>query len=226
MRPFVYLAMVLTWGLAFRAATCRADTEFADGQPWGFELALGWGSAPDSDYTATLETFGFERDEAGTFDGFRVSLGVERRIVRHFSVLLQANNLESRRYERDPGFGSDETFLWNTWALGVHGRAWLDNKTGRLRGYAQLGFGPIVSVTRLNTRLNADDTDLTEFRDTQWYFHVTGLLGIEGMVAKHVGMFVYGGYVYARTPVNRLDERNRGGGGLVLAGLSGRFGRK
>ncbi|MEM9728546.1 MAG: hypothetical protein AAF997_08170 [Myxococcota bacterium] len=225
MRLYTRLLVVMAVGLVSPAATSHADDGFAEGQPWGLEVGLGWGRAPNSAYTRTLETFGFERQTAFTFDGFRVSVGVERKIVPHFSLLLQANNLDSRRYERDSGLGPDESFVWNTWAIGVHGRAWLTNQTERFRGYAQLGFGPTVSVTRFNTRLDASDTDFTQFRDSQWYFHVTGLLGIEGMLGKHIGMFLNGGYVYARAPRNQLDERNRGGGGLVLAGLSARFGR-
>lgn len=226
MRLVVLFAATMIFGLAIAPTTSRADTEFAHGQPWGLEIALGWGRAPNSQYTATLGDFGFERDDVLTFDGFRVSLAIERKMARNFSLLLQANNLESRRYERDSGLGPDDTFVWNTWALGVHGRAWLNNNTGRFRGYAQVGVGPTIAITRLNTRLSASDTDFTEFRELQCYFHMSGLLGFEGMLGKHVGMFMYGGYVYARTPKNVLDERARGGGGLLLAGFSGRYGKK
>jgi hypothetical protein len=213
------------FGLVSSATVCHADAGFADGQPWGLEVGFGWGRTPSSGYTETLEEFGFEKNLAVVRPGFRVSLAVERRIVRHFSLLLQANSLDRQEYEI-PGPDPDETFRWTTWALGIHGRASLGSRNGKVRGYAQFGVGPTVSVTRFRTRLDPVDPEQAEFDDAQWYYHLTGLLGFEGMLAKHFGMFVNGGYVYARTPVNELDQRNRGGGGLVLAGLSGRFGRK
>lgn len=204
-----------------------ADPGFADGQPWGIELGLGWGHTPGSPYRRTLEDFGFEKREELRFrHGFRASVAVERRLTRYLSLLLQANSLDRHEFEREAGLGEDDVFRWKTWALGVHARAWLPVDHERFRAYVQAGIGPTISVTRLRTRLNAADEEQTEFRQSQWFYHVTGLLGVEGMLGTHVGAFVNGGYAYARTPENRLGQRNRGGGGLILAGLSGRFGKK
>ena len=44
------------------------------------------------------------------------------------------------------------------------------------------------------------------------------------MAADHVGFFVYGGY-FAPSLENLLGDRHQGGGGVLMAGLSGRFKR-
>ena len=92
-----------------------------------------------------------------------------------------------------------------------------------MRVYLQAGIGPTVSVTRLRTRTDQSGVQ-TEFKQTQWFYYVAGLAGFEGLISKHVGLYLQGGYIYAPTPKNRLDERHESGGPIALAGLSIRFG--
>lgn len=198
-----------------------ASADFADGQPWGLEFGFGWGRTRTSQYIRTLEDFGYGRDAR---TGFRASFALSRRVVRYFELLFQFNTLDDQSFRRSAGIGEDDTFKFSTLAFGVHGRAWFPTQNDNFRAYLQFGVGPSVAVTRLRTRLS-QDAERTEFRDAQWFYSLTSLIGIEGMVSEHIGLFLNGGYVYAPVPENRFGERHNGGGGLVIVGLTARFGR-
>ncbi|MEM7433641.1 MAG: hypothetical protein AAF436_00720 [Myxococcota bacterium] len=199
--------------------TARAD--FAEGQPWGLEFGFGWGRTRSSDYIRTLEDFGYTRDSR---TGFRAVVAASRRVCRYFEILFQFNTLDDQNFARSAGIGVDDSFKFSTLAFGIHGRAWFPTPNDRFRAYAQLGVGSSVAITRLRTRLS-QDAPRTEFRDAQWSYNITSLLGIEGMVSKHVGLFLNGGYVFAPVPKNLFGQRHQSGGGLVLVGISAHFGR-
>ena len=195
--------------------------QFADGQPWGIEIGLGWGRTRSSRYTQTLEDFGWGRDSRTSF---RFAFATSRVVVRYFEVLFQFNTLDDQSFQRSSGIGVDDSFKYSVLTFGLHGRTWFPIPHDRFRMYVQFGVGPGVAITRLRTRLR-QDADRTEFRDTQWSYALTSLLGIEGMPSKHVGFFLNGGYVYTPVPENRFGQTHDGGGGLVIAGLSTHFGK-
>ena len=198
-----------------------ASADFAGGQPWGLEFGLGWGRTRSSEYIQTLEDFGYTRDSR---TGFRASFALSRRVARYLELLFQLNTLDQQSFERSAGIGENDTFKFSTLTFGIHGRTWFPTRNERFRAYLQFGVGPSVAVTRLRTRLEAE-AKRTEFREAQWFYSLTSLLGIEGMPSKHVGLFLHGGYVYAPVPENRFGERHNSGGGLVIVGLTARFGR-
>lgn len=209
------LALVVSGGSA------RADGRtFVEGQRFGLELGIGGGWPVDrTDYTRTLETFGFERWSASRF---RFSAAFEGIVVPYFSLLLQTNLLDKQEWNRDSGIGPDDHFNWNTWTLGIHARAFLP-LSAWFRVYAQLGAGPAWTSTRLYVRTTTS-RDQTRYREVDVGYHVAGLAGFE-LTSTHVGFFTQGGYFYAPLPRNRLEDRHQSGGGVLLIGLSAHFGR-
>lgn len=202
-------------------SSARADGRpFVDGQRFGLELAVGGGWSVDgTDYTRTLETFGFERWRASRF---RFSAAFEGIVLPYFSLLLQTNLLDRQEWNRDSGRGPDDHFNWNTWTLGVHARAFLPLAES-FRVYAQFGIGPAFTATRLYVRTTTSN-DQTRYREVGVGYHLAGLLGFE-VTSTHVGFFLQGGYFHAPSPKNRLGDRHQSGGGVLLVGLSTHFGR-
>ena len=137
--------MALLLGGVFSPGTAEAREPFAEGQTWGLEIGLGVGWVEESSaYTRTLETFGFE-DRYGCCWGpaprFRFSGAVETIVLPYFSVLLQTNLLDRRKWYRDSGIGDDDVFTWSSWTLDAHARAFLPVRKW-FRVYAQFGVGP------------------------------------------------------------------------------------
>ncbi len=215
------IALLALIGSMFPAAPAAADDEFADGQTWGFEISFGAGWAPETEYTRRLEDFGYSPARGGHY---RMSFAVEKVLLPYFSVLLQTNLLDNRIWYRPSGIGPDDRFTWNSWALDAHARAFLPAANGRFRAYAQFGIGPTLTGSRLYTRTSTEPTQ-TEHKEFKVSYNLAGLLGFEGMAADHVGFFVYGGYFFAPSLENLLGDRHQGGGGVLMAGLSGRFKR-
>ncbi len=227
MRPRFAIAVGLIALSMMAAAPVAADPAFADGQTWSIEVGLGGGWQPDSTaYTRTLRNFGFERRYGPTH--FRFSGAIEKIVLPYFSVLLQTNFLERQRWSRDSGIGPSDGFNWSTWALGVHARAFLPVKN-KLRVYAQFGVGPTFAGTRLYVR-GGDGTESTptqeRYKQIEVGYSIAGLGGVEVIPRKHGGFYVQGGYFYAPAPKNNFGDRHQAGGGLLLGGLSGHFGRK
>ena len=123
----------------------EAKEPFAEGQAWGLEIGLGVGWVEESSaYTRTLETFGFEDTYGCCWDPaprFRFSGAIERIVLPYFSVLLQTNLLDRRKWYRDSGIGDDDVFTWSSWTLDAHARAFLPVRKW-FRVYAQFGVGP------------------------------------------------------------------------------------
>ncbi len=203
------------------AAPAQADREFADGQRFGFELGFGGGFATSSPFTRRLESFGYSREEMFSF---RFDFSFEAIVLPYLSVLLRFDVLDGQTWRRPSGIGPDDEFKWQNYAVGAHLRAFLPTRRGRGRGYIQVGIGPSFNATRLGTRVT-ETGDPSVFRELRVSYQVAGLLGVEGLVADHVGLFVQGGYFYTPVPENRFGDRHRGGGGLLLAGLTVHFGR-
>lgn len=222
-RLFAALLFVALLSGASRAA---ADPAFADGQTWGFEIGLGGGWQPESTpYTRTLETFGFRRDFEPT--RFRFSAAVEKILIPHLSILLQTNFLGRQEWSRDSGIGPRDDFSWTSWTLDVHLRGYIPVKN-RFRAYLQFGVGPTFSGTRLYVRGISDasgEPRQDRYREVEFGYNVAGLGGVEVIMRKRIGLYVQGGYFYAPSPENRFGDRHQSGGGVLLAGLSGHFGR-
>ena len=204
------------------AAPALADDDFADGQSWGLELGFGGSWTPDTAYTQTLETFGYSRDRRSRY---RMSFAVEKILFRYFSLLLQTNLLDQQEWSRPSGIGPDDRFVWDSWTLDVHARAFMPTSSGRFRGYIQFGIGPTFTPSRLYARTSAEPTQ-AKYREVKVSYNLMGLAGGEVMMADHVGFFFQGGYVFAPSLENRLGDRHQSGGGLFTLGLSGRFGRR
>jgi hypothetical protein len=216
------LAMALALTCLLGAAPVLADDDFADGQSWGLEFGFGGGWTADTAYTRTLENFGYVRDRHSRY---RMSLAVEKTLFRYFSVLLQTNLLDHQQWTRSSGIGPDDRFEWNTWTLDVHARAFMPTPGGRFRGYVQFGIGPAFTPSRLYTRTSAAPTQ-SKYKELKVSYNLMGLVGGEVMMGEHVGFLFQGGYVFAPSLENRLGDRHQSGGGLLIAGLSGRFGRR
>jgi hypothetical protein len=230
-----FVAALLLGGL-FTPGAAEADEPFVDGQTWGLEVGFGGGwPVRNTAYTRTLETFGFGdsypfvsadvyswRSGYRRTSRFRFSASFEKIVLPYFSVLLQTNLLDRRKWYRDSGIGPDDVFEWKSWALDAHARAFLP--VGEwFRAYVQLGVGPTFTGSRLSVRTNAS-SEQTTYREVDVGYNVTGLGGLE-VTSKHVGLFVQGGYVHAPSPTNRFGDRHQSGGGLLMAGLSAHFGR-
>jgi len=210
----------------FFPGTAEAKEPFAEGQTWGLEIGLGVGWVEESSaYTRTLETFGFEDRYGCCWDParrFRFSGAVERIVLPYFSVLLQTNLLDRRKWYRDSGIGDDDVFTWSAWTLDAHARAFLPVRKW-FRVYAQFGVGPTFTGSRLYVR-TSPDSEQTKYRQVDVGYNVAGLGGAE-LTSKHVGFYVQGGYIYAPSPKNRLGDAHQSGGGILLFGLSAHFGR-
>lgn len=216
--PSLSLALLCLLG----ASPALADEDFADGQSWGLEFGFGGGWTADTDYTRTLENFGYSRDRRSRY---RMSFAVEKILFRYFSVLLQTGLLDHQEWERSSGIGPDDTFTWESWTLDVHARAFMPTPGGKFRGYIQFGIGPTFTPSRLRTRTGPEPTQV-EYKELKVSYNVTSLLGGEVMMADHVGFFFQGGYVFAPSLENLLGDRHQSGGGIILVGLSARFGRR
>jgi len=214
-------AMPLGLACFLFATPARADPSFADDQTWGFEIGFGGGWAPDTDYTGRLDAFGYSPDRGSHY---RMSFAVEKILLPYFSLLLQTNLLDHQTWYRPSGLGDDDRFDWNSWSLDVHARAFLPTRNGRFRGYVQFGVGPTFTGSHLYTQTSADSGQVRH-RELKVSYNVAGLLGIEGMVAKHFGFFLQGGYFFAPSLENLLGDRHQSGGGLLIAGFTGRFKR-
>jgi|GEM_PF-3167977 len=213
---FVLLAMLVP------AAVAADDDSFADGQRWGLEVGFGGGRIADTAYTRRLETFGYSRTSPSHY---RMSMAVEKILFPYFSVLLQTNLLDGQEWTRPSGIGPDDRFTWDTWTLDVHARAFLPTSGGRFRGYVQFGIGPAFTPSRLYARTSREPTQ-TKYKEFKLSYNLMGLAGGEVMMADHVGLFFQGGYAYAPSLRNRLGDRHKSSGGLLILGLSGRFGRR
>ncbi len=219
LRTSLVLASLLVV-LASRGSALADDRPFVDGQRFGLELGIGGGwPVEGTDYTRTLETFGFERWSASPF---RFSAAFEGIVVPYFSLLLQTNLLDKREWNRDSGIGPDDHFNWNTWTLDLHARAFFP-VTEWFRVYVQFGVGPAFTSSRLYVRTTTN-RDQDKYREIHVGYNVAGLAGLE-LTSTHVGFFMQGGYFYAPTPKNLLGLRHQSGGGLLLVGLSAHFGR-
>lgn len=220
MRSLLMLAVLLAVWVG--GARAEAQTRFARGQTLGLEIGLGGGWPVDNtDYTRTLETFGFTRNFDAT--RFRFSAAAEVVLVRYFSVLLQTNSLGRQEWYRDSGIGPRDHFQWKTWTLDVHLRAFYPIREWA-RVYVQFGVGPTFSPTKLDVRAQTP-REQTRFKELEVGYNLAGLGGFELLPAKHFGFFAQGGYIHAPFPKNELGDRHQSGGGLVLVGLSFRFGR-
>ena len=219
LRQLLVLPLALACQLV--ATTAVADEGFAGGQTWGLELGFGGGWAPDTAYTRRLQTFGYKPSDGGHY---RMAFAVEKVLFRYFSLLLQTNLLDNQQWERPSGIGVNDRFVWSSWALDVHARAFLPIPGGRFRGYVQFGLGPTFTPSRLYTR-TAEGPDQTEYKEHKVSYNLSGLLGAEVMVAKHFGFYLQGGYVFAPTLQNLLGDQLQGGGGLLIGGLTSHFGR-
>jgi hypothetical protein len=197
------------------------DVEFADGQTWGFEIGLGGGWGGQSAYTRRLGGFGYERVDTRYF---RFSAAIEKIVLPYLSVLLQTNLLDGEGWERDSGIGPDDRFTWTNWTLDAHLRAFIPFKR-LFRAYIQVGVGPTFVSSRLHPRNNQEDSQDT-YRELKVSYNVAGLAGFEVLPGDHIGLYLQGGYFYTPAPENLLGDRHSGGGGLILAGLSGHFGRR
>lgn len=193
---------------------------FADGQTWGFEIGFGGGWSSESAYTRRLEDFGYDHVDTRRF---RFSAAIEKIVLPYLSVLLQTNLLDGEGWERDSGIGPDDRFTWTNWTLDAHLRAFIPYKK-KFRAYIQFGVGPTFASSRLDTRRNQEEGQV-EHRDLKVSYNLAGLGGIEVVAGDHIGLYIQGGYFYAPAPKNLLGDRHVGGGGLLLAGLSGHFGR-
>jgi len=140
------------------AAPAAADEGFAGDQTWGPELGFGGGWSPDTANTRRLEAFGYTPTDGGHY---RMAFAVEKVLFCYFSLLLQTNLLDNQQWERPSGIGIDDRFVWSSWALDVHARAFLPIPGGRFRGYVQFGLGPTFTPSRLYTR-TAEGPDQTE----------------------------------------------------------------
>ena len=219
LRTSLVLASLLVV-LASGGSALADDRPFVDGQRFGLELGIGGGwPVEGTDYTRTLETFGFERWSASRF---RFSAAFEGIVVPYFSLLLQTNLLDKQEWNRDSGIGPDDHFNWNTWTLDLHARAFFP-VTEWFRVYVQFGVGPAFTSTRLYVRTTTN-RDQDKYREIHVGYNVAGLAGLE-LTSTHVGFFMQGGYFYAPTPKNLLGDRHQSGGGLLLVGLSAHFGR-
>jgi hypothetical protein len=220
------IALALLVAAILAPRTAEAKEPFVEGQTWGLEIGLGVGWVEQSSaYTRTLETFGFE-DSYGCCwvpaRRFRFSAAVERIVLPYFSVLLQTNLLDRRKWYRDSGIGDDDVFTWSSWTLDAHARAFLPVRKW-FRVYAQFGVGPTFTGSRLYVRTSAD-SEQTKYREVDVGYNVAGLGGAE-LSSKHVGFYVQGGYIYAPSPKNRFGDAHQSGGGILLFGLSAHFGR-
>ena len=221
------IALALLLGGVLAPSVAAAKEPFVEGQTWGLEVGLGLGWVGDSSaYTRTLETFGFEDKHGCCWDPgaprFRFSGAVERIVLPYFSVLLQTNLLDRQKWYRDSGLGEDDVFAWSSWTLDVHARAFLPVRKW-FRVYAQFGVGPTFTGSRLYVQTTAD-AEQTKYREVDVGYNVAGLGGLE-LSSKHAGFFVQGGYFYSPSPKNRFGDAHQSGGGILLFGLSGHFGR-
>lgn len=182
------------------AAPVQADQSFADGQTWGFEIGFGGGWAPETAYTRRLDAFGYSPDRGGHY---RMSFAVEKILLPGLSLLLQTNLLDNQTWYRPSGIGPDDRFDWSSWALDVHARAFLPTCNGRFRGYVQFGVGPTITGSRLSTRTSTAETQV-KHKEFKISYNVAGLLGVEGMVADHIGFYAQGGYFFAPSLENLL----------------------
>lgn len=220
------ISVALLLGGVFVPGTAEAKEPFVEGQTWGLEIGFGVGWVDEtSAYTRTLETFGFEDTYACCWDPaprFRFSGAVEKIVLPYFSVLLQTNLLDRRKWHRDSGIGDDDVFTWSSWTLDAHARAFLPVRQW-FRVYAQFGVGPTFTGSRLYVRTSADSQQ-TKYREVDVGYNVAGLGGAE-LTSKHVGFYVQGGYIYSPSPKNRFGDAHQSGGGILLFGLSAHFGR-
>lgn len=216
------LVALLAVAWVLEEAPCAAQA-FAEDQAWGLEVGMGGGGHRDGAFVHTLQDFGYE-NERNT--NFRFSVAAERIVLPNLSVLLQVNGLDSQMFARSSGIGPDDEYQWATWAFGGHLRAFVHTWNGFFRAYLQFGVGPTLTRSALRTRSGTDGSGRSEIVELSASYQLTGLLGMEWMLGEHVGLYLQGGYIYAPSVENLLGDRLQSGGGLALAGVSFRFGRK
>jgi hypothetical protein len=112
-------------------------------ESWSIELNFGLGAAAKDDYTHRLDDFGFEEQWDGQ-NMLRLQVAVARQLNEHFSWVADVRNLDTNHYLRDvqsPSKVVNESFVWSSYALGIHGRAHFDVFGRVLRFFAQVGPG-------------------------------------------------------------------------------------
>jgi hypothetical protein len=187
-------------------------------ETWFVEVGVGVTDATDDDeYLKTLKAFGYNiaNVRRTTYDG---ALGVM--FTRKLGLVAHYSELGFARFETPK---AKDTFAWHTQALLLGARFRQPVVSHWLVVFAELAAG--VSFTRSKLEYPVAMADApTGFVERHDDAHdrgliVRGLVGLDVGFTQHVGAYAVGGYTYAPTLSNTIDEVHRSGGATFLTGL-------
>lgn len=205
------------------AAKGEADGRRED--PWTLEGALGVMWRTEDAYTRRLNEFGYEQDVGATSG--RVQLGVLHGLSSHISVGAQVNSLAGGSFYRHAGEATDR-FSFEAYEAGAFARATSDPLLGmnpralHLEAYAQVGGGLTMGVSKLTTGTTAGGPTTTT-KETSFGYAVGAAAGLALVAPLHFSFFAQGGFTYAPTIPNLVDEVHNSGGPSFLLGTRFRF---
>jgi hypothetical protein len=195
---------------------------------WFVEAALGVTATRYSDdFMKTLRAFDYQESEKQRLN---IDLSAGYMLSRNWGLVFHYNKLETTRYavmnedssysEQPSGTGKRYVYSWHTQALmaGVRFRQPLASHWVVL--FADLNVGLAFTVSALEYELAAGSGFLSK-RDNERDRSIAlrGMAGFDFGILRHAGVFMAGGFTYAPTLTNSLDETHDAGGAVFLTGI-------
>jgi hypothetical protein len=188
--------------------------------PWTIEGGLGVMWRDENAYTRRLNEFGYVSD-AGSAAG-RLQLGVLHGLSAHVSVGAQLNTLAGGSFYRSAGEATDR-FEFSAYGAGAFLRASSGPVLGErprslhLEGYGQIGGGLTVGSSELTTGTTFGGPTTTT-KERKYGYSVGAAAGLALVAPRNFTFFAQGGFEYAPTIPNLVDEVHNAGGPSFLIG--------
>jgi hypothetical protein len=208
------------------ARALRLEEQRLAAEGWFLEASLGvTASHLEDEFVQTLHAFDYEESNSNRLNG---DLGLGLMLTRNIGLVLHYVRLEKRRYAvmneyyatEEPGTGDRYVYSWHTQAalIGLRLRQPLASRW--VVAFADLTVGLGWTKSALEYEVAAGAGFLSE-RDNARHRSVAvrGLVGLQFGFTRHFGAFIAGGYAYAPTLRNEIDQAHDAGGGVFLTGL-------
>jgi hypothetical protein len=194
---------------------------------WFAELGIGVTTSREGDdFVKTLRAFDYKWSE-GTRLNVDASAGFM--LTRRFGLVFHYNKLEDQRYAvvDDDGFTTPSAGMGKRYVYSWHSQAVMAGL--RLRQplashwvvlFADLTAGLAFTVSALEYEVAAGSSYLSKRDDERTRsLALRGIAGFQFGITPHVGLFMAGGFTYAPTLTNRIDETHDAGGAVFLTGI-------
>jgi len=197
----------------------RSREEARARESWFLEAGFYLGYPGHDAYTRTLQTFGFEVDQAGVL-GFDAAVGYQ--LFPYLSVLARYAQVDTGFATRGLSISQDDysELDWKTQTMMGGLRLRLPLAQRWVVAFAELDLGIAFAHSELGYTVS--DGLSSEWKEHDTYdraFAVGGLGGFTFNYTRHFGMFLAAGYTHAAALENELGQRRQSGGVTVMTGM-------